>query len=308
MGLTANGASLPRTAVLGYTSAAPTALFATQARQRAQMSRALSILLFLCLPVSSAFAQQAAFALVGKEVVEERLRTVKNNNQERAVALRTLFAEAGCVPSALTEVPVKHQKAPNVLCTLRGSSDSVIVVGAHFDHVRTGDGVVDNWSGASLLPSLLQSTSAVPRKHTFVFIGFTAEEDGMIGSEAYLKSLSNEDRSKIRAMVDMDTLGLSYTKVWLSRADKGLVTELARVSQALKLQVLGIDADNVGKADSFSFDKYKIPTITIHSVTQETLPILHSRKDNLSAIRMDDYYDTYRLMAAYLAQLDVTLP
>lgn len=272
------------------------------------MSLRQSLILFLCLSPWLAAAQQATFALVSKESVEERLRAVKNNNQEREETLRKLFAEAGCGPAALTELPVKHQKAPDVLCTLKGSSDAVIVVGAHFDHARAGDGVVDNWSGASLLPSLLQSISAVPRKHTFVFIGFTAEEEGLVGSKAYVKSLSNEDRAKIRAMVDMDSLGLSYTKVWLSRSDKKLVAELARVSQAMKLQVLGIDADNVGQSDSFSFDEHKIPTIMIHSVTQDTLRVLHSRRDNLSAIRMDDYYDTYRLMAAYLAQLDLTVP
>jgi hypothetical protein len=30
----------------------------------------------------------------------------------------------------------------------RGSSEKVIIVGAHFDRVAQGDGVVDNWSGA----------------------------------------------------------------------------------------------------------------------------------------------------------------
>src|SRR5271165_4598989 len=44
-----------------------------------------------------------------------------------------------------------------------------------------------------------------------------------------------------------------------------------------------------------------IPVISIHSVTPETLPILHNRRDNLAAVRMDDYYLTYRLIASYLA-------
>ena len=37
---------------------------------------------------------------------------------------------------------------------------------------------------------------------------------------------------------------------------------------------------------------------------QQTVPILHSESDNLSAIRMDDYYDSCYLIAAYLAYLD----
>ena len=59
--------------------------------------------------------------------------------------------------------------------------------------------------------------------------------------------------------------------------------------------------------DSESFAKYKIPRITIHSVTQQTWPILHSSKDKLDEIKMDDYYASYRLMAGYLAFLDTDL-
>ncbi|PYX03200.1 MAG: Zn-dependent exopeptidase M28, partial [Acidobacteria bacterium] len=38
-----------------------------------------------------------------------------------------------------------RSKLPNVICVLPGSSDKVIIVGAHFDRVSEGDGVVDNW-------------------------------------------------------------------------------------------------------------------------------------------------------------------
>jgi Zn-dependent M28 family amino/carboxypeptidase len=65
-----------------------------------------------------------------------------------------------------SEQPVKGSKLPNVICLLPGTSDKVIVVGAHFDRVSEGDGVVDNGSGASLLPSLHEAVKIVPRKHT----------------------------------------------------------------------------------------------------------------------------------------------
>jgi hypothetical protein len=45
----------------------------------------------------------------------------------------------------------------------------------------------------------------------------------------------------------------------------------------------------------------------LHSLTPQTLHILHSADDNMKALQMDDYYDTYRLLALYLALLDVTL-
>jgi len=270
--------------------------------------RTVLLLLAALAALTGASAQSVSYTPVSKEVVGKRLHQVKKNNAEREAALKGLFAEAGCHPPALVELGVKHEDIPNVVCTLKGSSDSVIVVGAHSDHVHSGEGAADNWSGAALLPSLLQSLSDSPRKHTFVFIGFTAEEKGLVGSKAYADHLSQEDRAKIQAMVDIDTLGLSSTKVWATRADKKLLEELLRVAYSMKLPLEAVNADRVGKADSFSFDKYKIPTIAIHSITQQTWRLLHSDKDTLAVLQLDDYYDTYRLLAVYLAHLDNVLP
>ena len=86
-----------------------------------------------------------------------------------------MFSEAGCDEQHLSEQPVKGSKQPNVICLLPGTSDKVIIVGAHFDYVSAGNGVVDNWSGASLLPSLYEAIKIEPRKHSYIFIGFTDE-------------------------------------------------------------------------------------------------------------------------------------
>ena len=45
----------------------------------------------------------------------------------------------------------------------------------------------------------------------------------------------------------------------------------------------------------------------LHSITQETLSVIHTERDTLSAIRADDYYDSYHLIAEYLAYLDARL-
>src|SRR5256714_10071344 len=126
-------------------------------------------------------------------------------DSERESTLKRLFLTNGCESSHLQEESVKYAKNPNVICVLPGNSDRIIVVGAHFDHVERGSGAVDNWSGASLLPSLLQSLCQEPRKHTFVLIGFTDEEFGMIGSRFYVNALKPDERARIDAMVNMDT-------------------------------------------------------------------------------------------------------
>ena len=83
-------------------------------------------------------------------------------NEQRQLALAKLFAEAGCDGEHLSQQAVKHLQQSNVICFLPGSSARAIIVGAHFDRVPDSDGVVDNWSGASLLASLYQSIRSQP--------------------------------------------------------------------------------------------------------------------------------------------------
>jgi hypothetical protein len=45
----------------------------------------------------------------------------------------------------------------------------------------------------------------------------------------------------------------------------------------------------------------------VHSLTQGTLRILHSPEDKIENMRLDDYYQTYRLVVAYLAAIDQRL-
>ena len=81
---------------------------------------------------------------------------------------------------------------------------------------------------------------------------------------------------------------------------------MAYVAKAMNLPLSGADVDKIGSSDSVQFEALKIPSTTIHSLTQETWDkqILHTSKDKLSAIKLDDYYQSYRLIAAFIAALD----
>jgi len=248
--------------------------------------------------------QSAQFDRVGIDTVEGRLRLYQGKDAERGDTLEHLFEEAGCRNENLQVQPVTGADAPNIICSLPGETEEAIIVGAHFDRVNIGDGVVDNWSGASLLPSLYQSLRPILRKHTFIFIGFSDEEEGFIGSRFYVNHLKEEDLTSIRAMINLDTLGLDSTKVWTSKSDPGLVGLLNQVAMALQLPLHTMNVDDMGNSDGSSFRKRGIPTITLHSVTWSTMRYLHSEMDKFEAIDMDAYYDTYRLVAAFLASLD----
>ncbi len=247
-----------------------------------------------------------SFSLVDKAVVLKRIEDVPIKNEARRQKIRDLFTEVGC-GDALTEQEVKHTKFTNIICRLPGETDEVILVSAHYDQVSPAQGIIDNWSGASLLSSLYQSLVNKPRHHTFLFIAFCEEEMGRVGSQFYADHMTKEEAAKTEAVVNMDTLGLSPTKIWLSAADKNLAKYIAIVANTFKLPVSRVDVENVGTTDSESFIPKKIPRITVHSLTQDTLPVLHSKRDTIKELHPDDYYDTYHLMAAYLAYLDATL-
>ena len=123
----------------------------------------------------------------------------------------------------------------------------------------------------------------------------------------YVEHLSVAQRARIEAMVNFDSLGLGPTEVWASHADKMLLDALFVTAQASKLPATVMNPENGANADSESFARYHIPRITLHSVTEQTWSILHSPSDKLAAIKMNDYYDSYKLIAEYLAYLDDTL-
>jgi hypothetical protein len=251
-------------------------------------------------------SENVHFDPVPRAIVEGRLKRYAAKNDERETTLKQMFGEAGCDAANVSEQPVKGAKLPNLICVLPGSSSKVIIVGAHFDHVPEGEGVVDNWSGASLLPSLYEALKGAARTHTYAFIGFTDEEKGEVGSRFYARQMSKDQVEATDAMVNMDTLGLAPTEVWASHSDKQLTGALVFVARQMNLSVTGVNVEQVGSTDSEQFATRKIPSITIHSLTQETwnAGILHTSKDKLAAMRLDDYYDSYRLIAAYLAVLD----
>jgi hypothetical protein len=265
-------------------------------------------LLILALAAAAA-AQPVEFTVLKEGVLQERLRLAHPRNAERYTRLRTLFQQSGCRGDSFREQAVKGSKEPNMICAVSGTGESPrkIIVGAHFDSVG-GDGIVDNWSGAVLLPSLADFLRRSPRRHTFEFVGFAAEEKGLLGSRTYLKSVSKEERARIAAVITMDSLGLGPTKCWPNGSTKELLITAAAVARALNLDFRGVNVDQVGTTDSQVFKDAHIPVLSLHSVTQETWEIINGSKDVWSAVSWNDYYDTHRLVSALLVYLDRTLP
>ncbi|SDU99977.1 PA domain-containing protein [Microlunatus sagamiharensis] len=102
----------------------------------------------------------------------------------------------------------------NVLAdTPKGRTGTTVVVGAHLDSVLEGPGINDNGSGTSTILEIAEQMKKLgytkkgklQRQVRFAFWG--AEEAGLLGSEAYVASLSPEQISKIYANLNFDMLG-----------------------------------------------------------------------------------------------------
>jgi hypothetical protein len=244
------------------------------------------------------------FTAAKRDVVAARLAQAPATNAERAAALEKMFQEAGCAGANLRTQHVKGSHQPNVICSIPGETGDTIIMSAHLDFAAQGKGIVEDWSGIALLPSLFEALKTTPRKHSFVFIGFADRQNGQKGANFYVKSLSKDEKAKIKAMIALDSLGLSPTKVQLKGANENLSIKLASIAKAMNIKVTGVDVPQEVSNDTAAFGT--IPSITVHSIALgDATP--GSDKDTAEAVNMDYYYDTYHLMAAYLVYLDQML-
>jgi hypothetical protein len=124
------------------------------------------------------------------------------------------------------DVNVIRRESPsfNVVGVLPGSDpklkNETIVIGAHYDHlgrggegsgslsVRTGihHGADDNASGVAGLLELARMLSSQKPRRTIMFIAFSGEEEGLIGSNYYVNHPIVPLTSTV-AMINMDMIG-----------------------------------------------------------------------------------------------------
>jgi hypothetical protein len=105
-------------------------------------------------------------------------------------------------------------------------------------------------------------------------------------------------------MINLDTIGLTPTKVGVRTSDKRLVDMLWSLSQAMKLPLMGMNAERSGTSDHEEFANARVPSLDVHSITSETLRYLHSPDDRPENVVFEHYRDTYKLISGFLTLLD----
>ncbi|MDB2471677.1 M20/M25/M40 family metallo-hydrolase [Flavobacteriaceae bacterium] len=108
----------------------------------------------------------------------------------------------------------------NVLGFIDNKSDQTIVIGAHYDHLGYGgegslfrgdekaihNGADDNASGVALMLNLASKLRATNVNNNYLFIAFSGEEMGLLGSNYFVKN-ATIDVAKMNYMINMDMVG-----------------------------------------------------------------------------------------------------
>lgn len=236
---------------------------------------------------------QATFGKTLTEIEEEIDSTLKPT-----VGAITNWTAKGEAKLIQTKTEVK-----NVVGILEGVGDlkdETIVVGAHYDHLGYGgrgslapwtkdihNGADDNSSGTSAILEVAQQLASrkTPSRRRVVFIAFSAEERGLIGSARYV----NEPLialEKTIAMVNLDMVGrLTDNKLIVTGTGTSDVWDplLDQLNETAKFEMTR-KPEGVGPSDHQSFYLKDIPVLHLFTGLHE---FYHRPSDDFKTINFE---------------------
>lgn len=205
-----------------------------------------------------------------------------------------------------TNVIERKQKIKNVVTVLEGEgplADETVVIGAHYDHLGRGEagslapwttdihnGADDNASGTAALLEIAHRLATAPTKprRRIVFIAFTGEERGLLGSAHYVRQ-PRFPLEKTVAMFNLDMVGrLNDDKLIVYGT--GTATEFDPLVERLCQEhgfKLTKHAGGFGPSDHSSFYAKKIPVLHLFTGTHSDYhrPSDDSPKLNIAGMR-----------------------
>jgi carboxypeptidase Q len=198
--------------------------------------------------------------------------------------------------NALADIEIPNHvagpiKTANVIGELKGSEkpDEFVVLGAHLDSWELGTGALDNGCNAALVIDALRAISASglrPRR-SIRFILFSGEEQGLIGSNAYVVAHRNE-LDKADAVVVIDT-GTGHVTGFSLGARKDLVEPVTRLIAPLKqFNATTLTTDAMWGTDHFDFMMEGVPTLMANQDEGNYLLNYHAMSDTYDKVDMPE--------------------
>jgi len=230
---------------------------------------------------------------ITKETFELLCKETKNNAD--SLIYKSSLSKIFTPINLKTKVAAKTDLRPvygfsNNIIAITDGSDNIlkneyVVVGAHYDHLGFGgagsgsrkpdtsavhNGADDNASGVAgvlELMRLIENSKEKP-KRSIVWVAFTGEEMGLLGSKEFVQN-SPIDLTKITAMINLDMIGrLNDTMPRLSLSGTGTGDVLDKMVDSLSKNVqfsIKKNPDGYGPSDHASFYSKKIPVLFLNS-------------------------------------------
>ena len=181
----------------------------------------------------------------------------------------------------------------NVVAEVRGreTPQEIVIVGAHLDSWDLGTGCLDNGANVALvieLARLFGSAEHRPRpRRTVRFVLFSGEEQGLLGSKAYVRDHRNELDSVVAVIIHDMGVGKmkGYSLGGRRDLESGLVEAMEPVSGR------GANAHSIDAffgSDHFDFLLEGVPTLIAIQETSEYVPVYHSSADTYDKVSLYD--------------------
>lgn len=184
--------------------------------------------------------------------------------------------------------------------------DECVIIGAHLDSWDLATGATDNGAGAAAIleaARLLVKSGAKPDR-SIRFVLFSGEEQGFLGSIAYVKATP---LAKISGVFVMDTGAGAINGFALQHRTEVAKILLPLLAPLAKLGVTETDLRDEGGTDFVPFDKAGVPAFCAEQIQHDYATIHHSQDDTLSHIRPAELEQTAQVMA-YTALSVANLP
>jgi len=195
-------------------------------------------------------------------------------------------------------------------------SPGVVVITAHLDSMNwdggpTADapGADDNASGCAGVLEVARVLLKHRGPHDLRFILFGGEEQDLSGSTAYVKSLRPDERDRIRAVMNMDMIGVLTSEpptVLLEGApvSEPLMNALARAARTYTPLEVELSGHPFRTSDHWPFLGKGLPAVLVMEGSATANRNVHSAKDTLDCINYDLALAIVRMVVATIATID----
>ncbi|HVF42278.1 MAG TPA: M20/M25/M40 family metallo-hydrolase [Pyrinomonadaceae bacterium] len=192
-------------------------------------------------------------------------------------------------------------EATNVVGEIKGSEqpNEIVVVGAHLDSNDLGPGALDNAAGCAAVLETARAIKALglrPRR-TIRFVLFTGEEEGMVGSIAYVERHRGEMDGTVAALV-MD-IGAGRPIGWFSMGRTDLDAGLRELSRPLsQFGEFAIEHAAFAATDNAPFMAEGVPNLILIQDETPYFPVHHTIADTPDKIDARDFASSVAALAA----------